>query len=159
MLQAATARKPAAATGAAMEALGGADRLILDCLDGELEKLNLSHKELLFLWCDVLISPNGYRLSVTEKALTDYAGKLNRFVTTLLPILLGDGILRTVQIGGAVRYELARESLTIILKEWWTRQESAMIAKRRAQFRLRSMSIAAVCILTLYVTWLILTWK
>ena len=92
MLQAATARKPATATAAAMEALGGADRLILDCLDGELEKLNLSHKELLFLWCGVLISPDGYRHSVTEKALIDYAGKLNRFITTRVPILLGDGM-------------------------------------------------------------------
>ena len=69
MLEAAGSRRPATATAAVLEALGGADRLVLECLDPELDQLNLSHKTVLFRWYDMLISKDGYRLSVTEKAL------------------------------------------------------------------------------------------
>lgn len=159
MIEAAGLKKSTSATAAALEALGGAEKLILGCMDGVFEKLNPTHQSVLFRWFDVLVSTTGYRLSVTEKVLLERAGKDGRFAATLLPILLGDGVLRAVQVDGAVRYELARESLTVILKDWWTRHEAAMVSRARAQFRIRSMSIAAGCILALYVAWLYLTWK
>jgi hypothetical protein len=159
MIDAAGLKKSTTATAAALAALGGAEKLILGCMDSVFEKLNPTHQSVLFRWFEVLVSTNGYRLSVTEQVLIDRAGKDGRFAATLLPILLGDGVLRAVQVDGVVRYELARESLTVILKDWWTRHEAAMVSRARAKFRMRSMSIAAGCILALYVAWLYLTWK
>ena len=64
-----------------------------------------------------------------------------------------------MEIDGAIRYELARESLTVVLKDRWTRQEAIIASRRRAKFRVRSMSIASGCIVTLYVVWWAWTWK
>lgn len=159
LLESAAKSKPPAANGAMLEALGGANELILRCRDNEIEKLNLSHKELLFRWCDILIAKDGHRLAATEAALTEHSGRLGRFVQTLLPLLVGNGMLRQVHIGGTARYELSRESLTVILRYWYTKQESAMAARRRAQFRIRSMTIATGSILVLYLIWLYMNWK
>lgn len=159
LLDAAGRRKPAVANAVVVEALGGPDRLILQCLDETIEKLSLSHKEVLFQWYNVLVSHDGHRRAATEKALIQSAGKLDRFALSLLPILLRDGFLRMVNIAGVSRYELARESMTVILTDWHVRQESLMAARRRARFRTRSMSIAVGSILLLYAAWLYLSLK
>jgi len=159
LLDAAAACRPPAATVAIMEALGGADRFILESLDPEIGKLNSSHEEVFFRWYDLLVSADLHRLAVPEQALVQRAGRLDRFAKTLLPLLLENGILRVVQIGGESRYELSRESMTTVLQDWWSRHEAALVARRRAQFRVRSMSIAAGSIAALYVVWLWMNWK
>jgi hypothetical protein len=138
---------------------GEVDRMVLESLDGAIGELSKNHVELLFRWCNVLISPEKRRLAVTEKGLTEYAGKLNRFVLTLLPVAIEAGILRSVDLSGAVRYEIARECLMPIICDWRERREAAILARRRANFRVRSISIATVLILLLYVGWLLLTLK
>jgi hypothetical protein len=42
-----------------------------------------------------------------------------------------------------------------MLRDWWERRESAIIARRRAQFRVRSLWGAASAIILAYVVWLI----
>jgi len=134
---------------------GGPDRLVLESLDDTLSDLSSTSAELLFHWCKILISPQKNRASLTEKALSDYAGRLNRFVLTTLPQLREIGLLRSVQILDVTRYEISRECLTPILHDWWTRREAALLARRRAQFRVRSISVAAGAIVTMYITWLL----
>ena len=145
---------------ATLEGNGGAERLILESLDTAIDELNPTRTELLFRWCNILLSkdrerPSLTRMAVTEKALTDYAGKLNRFVPTTLPLLLQMGLLRSVEMQDAIRYEIARECFTPIVRDWWQRREAFLIARRRAKFRVRSMSIAAGCIVALYAAWLL----
>ena len=135
---------------------GGPDRLIMESLDPLLGDLNTNMAELLFRWCNILISPKNSRISVTAKALTDYAGKLNRFALTTLPHLQELGLLRTVEMPEVTRYEISRESLTPILHDWWQRRETSLTARRRAQFRVRSISVAVGSIVAIYAAWLLL---
>ncbi len=141
---------------ATLEARDGVDRVVMESLDAKIAELGTTHTDLLFRWCQLLISPDKHRLSVTEKGLTDYAGKRNRFVPALLQKLLANGILRSVDAGGVLRYELARECLAPILRDWWERREAVIVARRRAAFRVRSLSVAAGAIILTYVIWLIL---
>jgi hypothetical protein len=153
-------RLKASAVGMPMiEARGGVDRIVLESLDGAIADLNPTHLDLLFRWCNILISPDKHRIAVTEKGLTEYAGKLNRFVLTLLPILTAQHLMRPVELPEGIRYEIARESLTPILSDWWERREAALQARSRANFRVRSISIAVTCIVVMYVVYIILNWK
>ena len=138
---------------------GDVDRVILESFDAPIGDLRKTETDLLFRWCRLLFSPTGQRLAVTEKGLTDYAGKLNRFVPSLLPLLLETNILRAVETPGAVRYEIARECFTPILRDWWDRREAGILARRRATFRITSISVALSSIVVLYVMWLLFSRK
>ncbi len=140
-----------------LDGQGGPDRMILASLDGTIGELAKNQSELLFRWCNILISPEHHRLSLTEKALTDYAGKLNRFVPPTLAKLTASGILREVAMQDAPRFELAHDCLVPIVEDWWHRTEAALAARRRAQFRVRSISVAAGSILLSYLLWLFLS--
>jgi hypothetical protein len=140
---------------AMIEAQGSVERVVLESLDAQIAELGSTHVELLFRWCNILISPEKHRLAVTEKGLTDYAGKLNRFVPTLLQKLGEAGMLRTVDTNGTTRYELSRDCLTPILRDWWERREAVIVARRRALFRVRSISVAVGAIILMYIVWLI----
>lgn len=154
------ARVQAPAVDLAMiEVRGSVDRIVLESLDTTINDLNPSHLELFFHWCNILISPEKKRVAITEKGLTEYAGKLNRFVATLLPVVTGTHVLRPVEMPEAIRYEIARECLTPIVRDWWERRETVFQARRRANFRVRSISIAVTCIVVMYVVWIILSWK
>jgi hypothetical protein len=159
LLDAADGRDRSQITAAAIEAYGGADRLILESLDPALQALNPTHTELFFRWCNLLISPDGSRLAVTKEALVDYSGKLNRFALTLIPALIEAGLVRSVEAEGTLRYEIAREPMTPMIRDWWHRREAAITARRRAKFRVRSLSVAAGSIVALYALWLILTMR
>jgi hypothetical protein len=142
-----------------IEARGGVDRVVLESLDAGIADLNPTHLDLLFRWCNILISPDKRRIAVTEKGLTEYAGKLNRFVATLLPIMTGTHLMRPVEMPEAIRWEIAREGLTPILNDWWERREAALQARRRANFRVRSISIAVTSIVVMYLIYIIVSWK
>jgi hypothetical protein len=134
----------------------GVDRIVLESLDAGIADLDSTQVGLLFRWCNILISREEHRLSVTEKGLTEYAGKLNRFVPRLLELLTGSGVLRTVETPEAIRYELSRECFTPILRDWWERREASIVARRRAVFRITSISLALSAIVLMYAVWLIL---
>jgi hypothetical protein len=152
------AEKKVQVVGESMVAVhGGADRLILESLDAKLSELNSTQTELFFRWCNVLISDTGQRLAVTSEWLMQYAGKLNRFGMALLPILIEEGILRTIELQGQIRYEIARECDAALIRDWWKRREAALVARQKAQFRVRSISVAVGSIVAMYVIWLVLS--
>lgn len=138
-----------------LELNGGADRLILSSLDYTLHELDVTQTELLFRWCRLLISPARNRVSVTATALLDHAGKLNRFAESALPVLVNIGLLRVVDAAGTQQYEISRDTLTPLLYDWWQRKEAELVARRRAQFRVRSVSVAVAAILMIYISWLL----
>lgn len=140
---------------AAIEARGGVDRVVFESLDAVIAELGSTQVELLFRWCNILISPEKHRLSATGRRLTEYAGKLNRFVAGLLDHLTTTGILRAVELSDGLRYEISRECLTPVLRDWWDRREAAIVARRRAVFRITSLSVALSSIVLMYVVWLI----
>jgi len=132
---------------------GGADRMILESLDPVIQDLGSNHVELLFRWIPLLRSADLRRTAASEKALVDRSGKWNRFALTLLPLLVKSGLLRTIATPNGLRCELARESTTIIIHDWWLRTEAAIVARQRAQFRVRSISIAAGAIVFCYLVY------
>jgi hypothetical protein len=138
---------------------GGVDRIVLESRDAELNAPGASRIDLFFRWCNILISPEKHRLAVTEKGLTDYAGKLSRFVPSLLPVLIGSWLLRPFENRDSISYEIARESLVPIVRDWWERREASITARRRAIFRVRSLSVAAGSTLIVYLIWLIMSAK
>jgi len=142
-----------------IETFGGVDRVVLESLDYIIKELSGTQQDLLFRWFRILVSPDDARLSVTEKGLAEYAGRLNRFALSLLPTLVEKEILRIVHTKDTDRYEVAREGLTPILRDWWERREAILIARRRARFRVTSISVAVGAILLVYIVWLIIGMK
>jgi hypothetical protein len=140
---------------ATIEAQGGVDRVVLDSMNAKIAGLSSAHADLLFRWGRKLISPENHRLSVTEKGLTSQAGKLHRHVPTLLQLLTSADIIRSVEFPEALRYELSRECLAPILRDWWERREAVIVARRRAAFRIKSLSVAVAAIAVMYVLWVI----
>jgi hypothetical protein len=138
-----------------VDAFDGVNRIVLESLDPIIQEFSVTHQDLLFRWFNILITVDNTRLSVTEKGLTEYAGRLNRFVLTLLPALVEKGVLRTLQTKDVLRYEVAHEGYAPILRDWWERREAKIIARRRAQFRVTSISVAVGAILVIYVVWII----
>jgi hypothetical protein len=49
--------------------------------------------------------------------------------------------------------------MTPIVRDWWARRETNLQARRRATFRVRSVSIAVTAVVVMYVVWIILSWK
>lgn len=142
-----------------VEANGGADRLILDSMDLLLDAINSTHAELLFRWVTLLRGEDGSRLPVSEQALIEHSGKWDRFAMTLIALLTKEGVLRTIELPLGIRYEFARVSMTAIVQDWWQRRETALIARQRAAFRVRSISIAVGSILAAYGVYLFLVAK
>jgi hypothetical protein len=142
--------KSKVARASTLVANGGVDRLILESVDPIVAQLGSTHTELFFRWIPLLLSKEGTRQAAAEKALTEHAGKYNRFVKTLLPMLTKSGLMRSLATSAGVRYEFARESTSVVINDWWTRSEAAIVARQRAQFRVRSLSIAAGAIILAY---------
>jgi hypothetical protein len=140
---------------ATIEARDGVDRVVLESLDGAIAELGSTQVDLLFRWCTILISSERHRLAVTEKGLNDYAGKWSRFAPRLLELLTGSGILRSIETPDAIRYEISRDCFAPILRDWWERREAVIVARRRAVFRVTSISVALSAIVLMYVIWLI----
>lgn len=146
--------KSKVARASTLAANGGADRLILEAVDPVVAQLGSTHTELFFRWIPFFLSKEGTRQAASEKALTEHAGKYSRFVKSLLPMLTRSGLMRSLATSAGVRYEFARESTSVIVKDWWSRSEAAIIARQRAQFRVRSISIAAGAIILAYLVYL-----
>jgi hypothetical protein len=152
-------RKSRVLSLSAIEFRGGVDHVVFESVDAAIQELGKTQTDLLFRWCTILISPDKERLSVTEKGLTEYAGRLNRFVAALLPRLMEMGILRSLETPEAIRYEIARECYAPILQDWWERRDATIVARRRAVFRITSISVAAAAIVIVYLVWLIFSPK
>ena len=142
------------ARAATIVANGGADRLILESLDPVIDNVGSVHADLFFRWTLLLLTPDGHRQPTSELALTEHAGKWNRFAATLLPMLLKNGLLRTIEMPSGMRYEFARDSMVVVIKDWWNRKETTVIARQRAVFRVRSISIAVGAILLAYLVYI-----
>jgi len=155
LLDAETRLKSPVMRATTIEARGGVDRVVLESLDGAIAELGSTQVDLLFRWCTILISPEKHRLSVTEKGLNDYAGKWSRFAPRLLELLTGSGVLRSIETPEAIRYEISRDCFAPILRDWWERREAALVARRRAVFRVTSISVAVSSIVLMYVVWII----
>jgi hypothetical protein len=74
-------------------------------------------------------------------------------------LLIDEGILRTVDLPDKTRYEIARDSMVPLVQDWWKRREAMLIARRRAQFRVRSISLAVGLIVALYAVYLYLSFR
>lgn len=155
LFEAETRLKSPVVRAATIEAEGGVDRMVFESLDGAIAELGTTQVDLLFRWCGILISPEKHRLSVTEKGLNDYAGKWRRIAPRLLELLTGSGVLRLVETPEAVRYEISRDCFAPILRDWWERREAVIVARRRAVFRVTSISVAVSAIVVTYVMWII----
>jgi hypothetical protein len=142
------------ARAATVLANGGADRLILESLDPVIGSMGATHNELFFRWTPLLLGPDGHRLPASEATLLEHAGKWNRFVAALLPVLLKNGLLRTVEMPVGMRYELARDSMGVVIKDWWSREEATIVSRQRAMFRVRSISIAIGAIVIAYLVYI-----
>lgn len=149
--------KSAVLRASTIEARGGVDRIVLESFDAALDQLSPMDSELFFHWCNILISPEKHRLSVTEKGLADYSGKLNGLVPALLKQLMEAGIVRQVETPQATRYEISRDCFTPIVRDWWELREAAIVTRRRGvfTFRAKSMSLAVAAIVLVYVLWLL----
>jgi len=156
LLDAAARAKTRVLTFSAIELRGGVDRVVCESLDPVIQELGKNQVDLLFRWCNILISPERQRLSVTEKGLTEYAGRLSRDVPALLTLLMQMKILRSVETPEIVRYEISRECYAPVLRDWWERREASIVARRRAIFRIVSISVALGAIAIVYLAWLFL---
>jgi hypothetical protein len=147
------------ARAATVLADGGADRLILESLDYVIDNMGNVHADLFFRWNLLLLTPDGHRLPVSEAAFLEHAGKWNRFAATLLPLLQKNGLLRTIELPLGMRYELTRDSMGVVIKDWCSRKESSIVARQSAMFRVRSISIAVGAIVLAYLIYWVVSVK
>jgi hypothetical protein len=145
------------ARASTVTANGGAERLIMESLDPIIHELGSTHVELFFRWIPLLVTPDGRRVAATEKSLLTHAGKWNRFASTLLPLMVKRGLLRVLEMPAGTRYDLGRASMATVVHDWWTRKETALVARQRAMFRVGSISIAVGAILMAYLIYLYLS--
>ena len=137
------------AAGRAAEGMES-EHMVTESLDEFLGNMSPEQSQLFFRWLPLFFSPLGHRQAVVERKLFVEAGRAHKVATPLLPALVKTGLLRTVEMGGRCCYELARESLVVILKDWWERREQVEIARRRVMARIRWISVAAGALVTVY---------
>ena len=157
LLDAARERNWNVAGLAQVEMYGGPDRLVLESLDSRVGHLKAADRAVFAGWAKLLISMDGRRAAVTERALSDGSTEPNGRVLPLLKNLVDAGILRALDLVDGLRFEIARESMTRIISDWARRHEAALVARRGMQARVRSIAIAAFCFLSIgLVIWLVL---
>lgn len=159
LIDAAKEKKATKLTLQTIEAYGNADRLIRESLDDAITSLRPNHVDLFFRWGNILVSPEGLRLGVSEKGLLEYSGKLNRFGMSLISQLTKMRLFRSIDTAHGPRYEFARASMAPLVKDWWKRREAWLIARQKKQFRTRSISLAAGSIVLIYVVWFVMNWR
>ena len=147
LLDAGRARKWTSINPRTIQIYGGADRLILESLDRTLGPLTTPQNDLLFRWVPLLISDSDQRLAVTAEALREGAGESAALAAPLITALTELGILRSIEVSGTVRYELARDSFALLLRDWRTRYQSRLMARHRSRF------IATSVLLVLGLLW------
>lgn len=140
---------------ATIVANGGVPAILNEYFDGTIDEMNSSHKDLFFRLCNLLVTAEKVRVAVSEKELTEYSGKLNRFMITLLPQLIEKDILRPVDFNGVQYYEFRRAGMAPVIRDWWERTEAKIVARRRAVFRVTSISLAVGAIVLVYIIYLI----
>lgn len=139
-----------------LEENGGVESMILRSLDPLFDEMKSSRSELFFRWTPLLLTQDGHRRAATEKALTAVSGRWKRFVKTLLPLLVKNGLLRTIEMQEGTRYEFARESISVVVRDWSQRREASLVVRRRVMFR---MSAILTVIAMGYVVYVFLTLK
>lgn len=159
LLEAEEEMKSTVLRAATIASRDGVDRVVLESFDPALAELSRTQTDLFFRWCNILISPKTERLSVTEKGLKEYAGRWARLVSPLLTKLTEMGVLRSVETPEALRYEISRECFVPILRDWRQRHEAAVIKRRRAIFRVTSISVATSAIVLIYLIWFFISRK
>jgi hypothetical protein len=133
--------------------------MILNGLDSTIHEFGITNTELVTRWIPLLVTEDCRLLFPTEAALITHAGKWNKFAITLLPDMVKAQLLRAIELSGGTRYELARESAGIIIRDWLTRTEATLVARQRANFRIKSISIAIGALVVAYLIYLLMGLK
>ncbi len=149
-----TVLKSTCLRAATLKANGGVTVILNEFFDHTIEEMNAGHKDLFFRLCNILIPHGKPDVTVSEKRIMEYAGRMNRFVLTLMPQVTQKAILRPFDINGELHYELTREANSPLLRDWWERSEAKIVARKRAVFRITSISLAVGAIVLVYIIYL-----
>ncbi len=124
---------------ATLQALGGAGQIARTYLDGVMEQIDATGRELCSRFFDRLVTPSGSKIAQSTEDLTNYAGDLTGDVAGVLKKLGDSRILRsivpaTAQAGG-VRYEIFHDVIGAAILDWRRRflaRKAAIEAEQRA---------------------------
>ena len=108
-------------TTATLEQLGGAQHVVEEHLEGAMADLTDEQKEVAARLFNHLVTPSGTKIAHEVSDLADFGQVEMNELEPVLRILTGRRILRSLQEGGDVRYEIFHDVLAQPVLAWRTR--------------------------------------
>lgn len=146
------ARSPAARLSTLREN-GGAERMALRSLDETIGRLRPSHRRLLLQWAPALVSVDRHRLAASQNTLAERSGLSADAVREPLDALIGAGLLRRIDTTRGMRFQLPRDSMAPVIRDWWTRTTAQKAALRQTLFRAVSVLVGTIAIVALFLVY------
>ena len=132
---------------------GSADRAILTSLDPVLSDLRASDRRLLLQWLPVLVTPEGHRIAVSLKGLTERCSARGAAVESALAALIRAGVLRHITTPFGIRYLLARDATSPILRDWGERTQRIHAARSQTLSRAISVLVGVIALFAAYLVY------
>jgi WD40 repeat protein len=136
-----------------LERLGGAQRIVEEHLEGALEELSVPQKDIAARLFNHLVTPSGTKIAHEVADLADFGRVPQEELLPVLAILSERRILRSVDEGGDLRYEIFHDVLAQPVLAWRTRHrtereiETQLAEAHRRRSRLqRLLAIALVAL-------------
>jgi WD40 repeat protein len=101
-----------------LEQLGGAQHIVEEHLEGAMAELTDEQKDIAARLFNHLVTPSGTKIAHDVSDLTDFAGVATADVQPVLARLADRRILRSVEEGGRVRYEIFHDVLAQPVLAW-----------------------------------------
>ena len=107
-----------------LDRLGGAQRIVEEHLEGALAELSTHQKDVAAGLFNHLVTPSGTKIAHDVSDLADFAGAPVGEVQLVLSLLADRRILRSVEEGGQVRYEIFHDVLAQPVLAWRAEHEA-----------------------------------
>jgi WD40 repeat protein len=120
-----------------LERLGGAQHIVEEHLESALDELSPSQKDVASRVFNHLVTPSGTKIAHEVADLADFGGVSVEEVQPVLGILAERRILRSLEEGGTLRYEIFHDVLAQPVLAWRARHRTERAIEREVQERER----------------------
>ena len=123
-----------------LERLGGAQRIVEEHLEGALDELTPPQKDIAAKLFNHLVTPSGTKIAHGVSDLADFGDVSDEEVRPVLDALTESRILRSLEEGGTVRFEIFHDVLAHPVLAWRARHRTERLVERELEERHRRRS-------------------
>jgi WD40 repeat protein len=120
-----------------LERLGGAQRIVEEHLERALDALTPEQKDVAAKLFNHLVTPSGTKIAHEVSDLADFGGVPAEELHPVLDALTGSRILRSLEEGGTVRYEIFHDVLAHPVLAWRAQHRTERLVEREVEERHR----------------------